>query len=1665
MPKQQLISPIAIDLGAKNTGVYFAHYPAGSSLDRIEKEGKVYQLDSKGYTYLMANRTAARHQRRGYDRRQMAKRLFKLIWCEHFKLEWNKDVQQTIGFLLNRRGFSFLAEEYNVDVLAQFPQKAFDELPDDLKIQQNDSGDYDLAGALTEWANEGEAKVESSYESLNKEPKRVRARIFFVSKTDKLREYCLHRKEGDKIPEEKKANLSRLSKWMLEEWAKEGVQGLPAIPAENTVDLVEYLNNKSAATSELILHSLPNEKDLGQEKGELKKSNWGFEPEKFQMDKANFGETDSPDIKTHLHHLAFALHKIHDELKSGGRHRSRYFEEVKNVLERKDHTHGYLKKFCENLQLGRFRGLKVDGLSKLIGHISNLELKPLRKYFNDEKHKGCDYWDESSLSEKFENWILREWRINPEKDKLKTDGAKYAHKELRNKWESKPGAIVDFWLNADPNWTIPPYQDNNNRRPPKCQSLILNVDFLNRKYADWREWLSELKEIESVRNYLGDYEEQLKNLESGKKRRYFSDKQKGDLRTDSGRRSMAELNARVLQFIFDRVKAEDRLNLNAIYSHAKKIKQDKHKQDDEFVKAARLAKDELDESIEKSDLPQGLTIKPDYGRDDLFPEGSFLHLICKYYKLRQRARDGRIFIHPEYRHVKGRGYESTGRFDDKNHLLAYCNHKPRQKRYQMLGDLAGVLQVSPHNLEQAAGEHIGETADDRLFKWLCNVNGLRANCDRAAKEQKERRGRLKLDIRTVFGLIYYRKQTESPSKKEIKEILKSSKINTAQALYDFCERAKQLCFALTKTLYDDSKQEEWRRELDDNPATAVYLLGQINNIAFKERSGNANTCAVCSTDNAHRMQMVHAANDKDMVARAQRLPAIPTRLIDGAVMRMARIVGGAIARDKWEKIEAELAADKRVCVPIITESNQFEFEPSKDELVKGQRTKPRKGKPLERGGELKIAASKDERIWAAGKGICPYTGESTPKGTGDKDHIIPRSSDRGTLNDEANLIWASDRGNKEVKKDREFSLANLDGEYKKTVFDGKDDAQIKNWIIEQISDGSGEDFKFGKYRSFINLAPEQQTAFRHALFLAGHPLRKKVINAIDNKNRAFVNGTQRYFAEVLANKLYKLAKSKGKARLLSFDYFGVEAKPNSAGDSIYDLRKMHEQYNHRIAGYAKSKDSKQQAYSHLIDAQLAFVIVADAHRGEGGLKLQIGDEVGKGPCDKETGEINGGLLETIRVSDDDFGFESLGRRKAYEVETHHRVLLNSGNKKAVHIGYRIHRDNLIAEKFMPLIRLESGEFRKGFSAENSVEYKSNDFQIINRFLYTSETNQNVWLMKRKEALNFLMDAGRNGLDKNGQRVAKLLDGLIYRTIKKPVSVALTAKQQEKDKEKSKYKTSPDTVSEAIERWDTFINRDEFKKGGVVLPIFSEWNKLKTELENAAPEQPLQVFLQNSKMFGDKHNSNIRSHNKRRKVYSLPVIATIGSIRLQRRAWSGQNVIQTAADESIAKYGLDSKQRPHTVLSKNSIPVKHYSGIPEKLRPEPREWKQIPKENIAAHNSSGDVKIISGKVKHQDTTRCRVKLEVDDIQKLSLPQDKMDWKGKLFRYENVKDLEESVGNEKGGNHYCLSSAWSWFSEPFKLPEDRNEVTVKIVGDAYVVEFTVQKTVEIRRWLLS
>ena len=1123
-----------------------------------------------------------------------------------------------------------------------------------------------------------------------------------------------------------------------------------------------------------------------------------------------------------------------------------------------------------------------------------------------------------------------------------------------------------------------------------------------------------------------------------------------------------------MQFIFDRVKDSDPFKLNEIYSHVKKYRQcQSTKQERE------KAKKQLEEAIKNSELPDILKTNRDYKNEAVFTESSFLHLVCKYYKWRQRAKDGRIFIHPKYRYVKGRGYENTGRFDDRNCLLIYCNHKPRQKRYQMLGDLAGVLQISPQKLKQFIAQKINfsdEDENEKIFHWLDNIRSFKTNCAKAAKEQKDRRGRLKLDIQIIYNLIYHKTKdtrlSDSKKDKQIKQILEKSRVDKAFELYKLCEKTKSLYLKLVNELYDESRQIKVKKELCQNHANAVYFLAQINNIVFKERNGNATTCVVCSMDNAHRMQTGKKEEIEDIRAKAQRLPAISTRIIDGAVMKMARIVGGAIAKDKWEIIKPELEKGNKVCVPIITESNRFEFEPDL-KILKGK-SPDDKDKKYKTFDPLK---DKGNRIKEAGQGICPYTDE--PVGDiGEIDHIIPRSAGWGVLNDEANLIWASAKGNNTVKKEQIFSLEDLKSGYKTKQFKTSD---IEGWIIAQIGDGTREEFKFGKYRSFINLNPNEQKAFRHALFLKrNHPLRNKVIKAIDNRTRTLVNGTQRYFVEVLANNLYKKvlawnAENKDKnidLTLLGFDYFGIEAWDSTRGNGIRDLRKeLVEFYRKDLRKFDKSDgESSQEPYSHLLDAQIAFCMVVCEHQKDGSFKLNL-QENGLGlwsRVDRGTGEIkmdkknktyDASLFNTIQVSEGEceLKLKKLSRRKSYTVETHHRQLIEKGERLDNSISYKIHRDGMIAERFFPLLECSDKELRKGFTKENSASFKG-VFEDIKPFIKKTDNkiqDCNIWIVNKRKVQRFLMDIGYKGADSKEEKIAKILDDLSYQVVKKEISSVL-----------AKRKKPSKTVKEAKERWAECISEKKFTKDKVILPIYNEWEKLKKELEVAEdPEQNLQDFLSKSNFFKNKQISGF--HNKTRKVFSLPTVTGIGNIRIKRKSWNGNNIIQISPEESIAQYGYgyESKQRPHTILSKNSIPKKHYSGMPKSWEPQPLKWIDVPEDDIK------DKKILSAKIKFQDANRCIVKLTTRSIHGLSLPQNKNTWKGKVVRHNSKSNLkEENDKDNRGKYHHCLESDYQWFDKPFGMSKERNNVTLNVCSGGYNVEFTISRTKEIKKWLL-
>ncbi len=1650
MSKKSIISPISIDLGAKNTGVYFTHYEEGSSIENIEKEGKVYILEKDKYTLLMADRTATRHQRRGYDRRQMVKRLFKLIWEKHLNLEWDKDVQQTISFLLNRRGFTFLTEEYDEEALRHFPKEAYKLLPGELKIDADESDEYDFASALAKWTNDGEGKVRERFRT-----------ILLEAYYEKIRKTCLGKKTDDIIKEGiNSVKLGETPKDIFEKI----FYGLPYLTNRmesekytfrndqneeitakynkgGTFNILSFINNNPAKVAVEILETLPQEK-----------KEWLFNPiGNFNFEKNGEKLLDSTkiDAKLHLQHLAYALHKTLNELESGGRHRSKYFDEVRKVL-RNERTKGrkkdgtqigddYIDRFCTKLKSGHYQRMDEEKLSRLICHLSNLELKPLRKYFNDKKHQKSDYWCETRLNKIFDRWILREWRVTREKDKDKAPDKPGDYNKLRKNWgehkKLKPNTVVDFWLETNPFLTIPPYQDNNNRRPPRCQSLILNPISLDKRYPGWQSWLAELKSMQTVTDYLDDFEDQLKNLKSGKGNSYFSDKETKEV-TKSGkkksrqelkagnqeRRALEALDARTLQFIFDRVKANDPLNLNEIYSHAKKWRQ---KQSTEPERQA--AKKKLEKSIKESNLPDGLITDSDYGNEGLFEEGTFLHLVCNYYKQRQRAKAGRLFIHPEYRHSKDRGHVNTGRFDDKNCLLTYCNHKPRQKEYQSFHDIAGVLQVSPAHLQQI----IGGQSSDTLMSWLKEFRGLPKLCQDSADAQKEHRGILKMKM-------------DSAIRGELKK----------DPLYKLNTSLEKIAKEVGKALFAEVEERVLEKKIEK--FRSPFSFAQINNIAFKDRSGNSNTCAVCSIDNAHRMQVVASKTTKESHAKAQRLPAIPTRLIDGAVMRMTRIVGGAIADDKWEKIETELKAGKEVSVPIITESNRFEFEPNLKE-IKGKNLKNTDKENREKGQE-KLASSKNERIKAASQNVCPYTGKELSENiAADRDHIIPRSSEWGTLNDEANLIWASVEGNREVKQDNEFSLANLKSNYKREQFGKRTDEEIKDWIINEIGDGTDENFKFGRYRSFINLTPNQQTAFRHALFLIRHPLREKVINAIDNRTRTLVNGTQRYFAEVIANNLHKKARTIGKQNRLSFDFFGVEAQSNTRGDGIKDLRDEYEKFGLLDEKYSKQKGQKQLPYSHLIDAQLAFAIAADEHRKEGSLKLEIDNYTRLWPVDKSTGEMfQKTIFGSIRIKPEEMKpLEELSRRQAYTVETHHREMIAHNRKPS--INYQIHRDSIFKENFFPILKFKDGTLKKGFNQSNCVDFDAIQFSVLleNHFIHQTSQNEcyEVWNILKENCQQFLMKIGTVGANAQEIKIAKIIDKLAYQTIKKPLEKELSGK----------IPTPPKTVGEALERWDECIREENFKKDGVLLPAYYEWLRFHKCLLEAHKEEDFHDFAKNCSLFIGNQSKN--GHNKVRKVFSLPVKSAIGSIRLQRKSWDKTQIIQVVAEESLAKYGYGGKDRPHTIISKHSVPIKHYTGIPDSWDLEPLEWKEIPVEEVKLSYDQRKNEIKNAKIKNKDAGRCKAKITVSSIENLSLPQDKSSWKGKVICHENERELEDAQGRDRNGNHHCLSSQYKWFDVPFALPNDRREVSIETTSEGIAITFTISKTRKIKNWLIG
>ncbi len=1262
MKNNKVISPISLDVGAKFTGVYYAKYPKKTNMDQIEKQGEVLiynkkddenkKHDEKHYTILLKNRTAKRHQRRGQDRLRFAKRLFVVILEKYFHFSTHEH-QQAIGFFLNRRGFTYLDQDFSRKHLNDIPDQSWEIFKEQIK-NIPEVGEKltkeNLANKIDELTNSEPERIEAIWKQLEE-------KIDYYKSLNNLKELTKPGMDLPPSPSKKKNNNNEISRWILKEVTEK--YNIPFFKdvlekdKNNSIDIKQYLSQESEQNRKSIADLLSIEEN------NLKELKWNFKPYSFDIDK-NQEKLDENDVNTHLHHLCFAFCKINEEMKSGARHRSKFFEEIKYDLKNlQDHSHLYLKKFGTSIT--EHNNLDIDKLYHLICHVSNFELKPLRAYFNSKAHKDGDQWDLEQLTRITSKWFLKYWRVTESKDgKNKLD----KYHELRQAWKEHidKDDIIKFWLATEPVLTIPPYQSMTNRRPPKCQSLVLDADYMDKHYSNWEKWLSLLEKNVN-------YENTLLALISGK-----STKEKVKRLLDE-----KQIKLRRFQLLLDvSKKADEKINnykLNDLWSIYHKIQQNER---DNITDKNKELKKRLKECMANSQLPQELKKSLDFTM-----EGGVGHFLNKYYTRRKRARNGRYFLHQE----------KKGKWIGSENILCMCPHKPRQKQYQMGLDLANIFQISSENFakiikkeeylnpelqgskakgqERARQENMEE---DHVISWLKgkDFQGLKGIGEDSAKLQKEHRGNLKnkLDWAVKLDLSIQSKKLTSEQQKENKDLVKHQ------------NKCEDMANKLAEKLWPKLTIEQKKEKADK--FKSPFSFAQIYNITYKDRSGFSKTCPVCSADNNERMRIL----EDSVTVQASRLPALNIRLIDGAVMRYCSIIARHISHKVWTwHIEENLNNNNHVSVPLILEQNHFEFEPALKELKKLDEKKEKNKQDQDYDYQQKKYEIKKDRIKQDANGICAYSGKYLSDDT-EIDHIIPRVSRYGTLNDEANLICVKTEANKN-KCNEEYSLYNLNSEYKKKIFKGKNDSEITKWI-EEILIGPIKDehnpeaismgersFIFGRYLSFINLNEDQRVAFRHALFLSpGNKIRQKVIDAITNVNRTLVNGTQRYLAQCIADELWHKAKKIEKQKYLSFDYFEYSSRQDVA-NSIYNLRQHYENLHPELLDYTKKKGTSQKEYSHLLDAQMAFLLAINDHQNEGSMGIIF-------PEDQDIKQAK--MFEYSCIP-----FENLHPHKLAGQTNNNRINSETLNKKvnlAKLFSRYLFTENAMGERYKPIIEFD-----------------------------------------------------------------------------------------------------------------------------------------------------------------------------------------------------------------------------------------------------------------------------------------------------------------------------------------------------------------------------------------
>lgn len=1511
--------PISIDMGSTSTGVYTTSYKrlteGVESLEDFKernKKGQGFLINNGNLstsTYDQSARRTFRASRKALKRRKNSKRLALLI-LESLGISLNSQQEESLRFLMNRRGFTYL------EVQAKDQDKI-----------------HNLYHSLEEefFTEEFLGKIEF-YNSLVREKKWVSSDKWNLLKA-LLKENAFPFPALEEEFDLWLVIISFLSQVFSEEREREDSFVLEESLTEALLEVFLSFYNKGK-----YWFALRNDKE---KKGNLR--------EKEELFFSSLSQEQAQvllDIEKKMEGtiLKNSLEAILKEFKEGKRSRERAFNELKeDLLNPKTSAYDLFDQAIKPK-------LTFNEFMNLLANVINLQNRYLRQYFQYGKdypflEKG-DTWESQRAYHLYQKYIKRVFQSHQKEI--------FSYLEA---WEKSPKNDNFAWALTQIPYekTIPPFESNNNRNTPKCSHIYLNyawlVDNLQGREDLLREFSLQLKDL------YPEYAKGLPIFPLGKENKTLLWIREESLIFHR----FLDSTKLLLNVLLQRIQGEGSYNLednlhfliigNLSFSEPEKevLKNLIKKSRLEQIHIKKLEKDIV---FEENGKIQECTLSRAYDIEDssLIKDSPFI--LCNNHPplkgKRKKSYLKKYFSFGEEESVAffealERKYTQQEAKKD-NLKSSHFYHQVNQLK-ELRDSLGNYLNLTYRSCEKKLKDLFQEGTYKVSHKYF------------SEKELLSERGEILISLVTYLSQEFYSVYSKSLTNKGL-EVLSESELSPWKNGGE--------SFGLKV----DKKGYEIQKCFLIHPS---LLLQLIDILLSSHGKGFAKECSCCHSENQWRTSFeAEQEGVEEILIRGQRsLPLskggdIP---FSGKIRRFCDALALRVMKTLFPLLKTEIEGSSSqdslsLHIPLFVEKNSFSFE----EVIGKKKKKKKEAKKEENLSAVQRPLS--AITLSPYKGGLLQEGDIEYDHI--LSRSFSRHKESGLVfNTQVNLIPCTSKENKE-KGSGWVSLDNLNFNHMEQVFGDLakegDYSQVKDFIRNRLDPYFN---KKKRYYNFKRLNEEDKRAFRYVLFTWQEDfltLEEKnwiVFHILKMSATTRVNGTQRYFLQSLKKKweqaLIFYRKEKGlPSGDLNVSFTLLVVDPSDYRKSIFsDFRKN---LRNKISEKEETlkKEEEQKPYSHILDAYLIYnmgYFFLNSRSSQKAMNQMEGIETGLSKSfykekDKEETTFIEEVLECLP--------------KNYQIHFMDSLeIVNS--KKTNKASKPLFKTTFYGERYLPLLISEEG-LGFGFSLENSFlsdkeGFKSPLYSLLYPYIKDKkdlptpqEVGENIsflpsypYLRKfdRVEVQKFLTSRYHDLSFPKGKSLGleEIFYNISYRTTRLSLSPSLPLEELKKIMDKDILKlvvgiSLGDKKDKSIEeffkvKFKSFTikgtqqepNVSLGKQSFLTLPYYRTWTELSKfyqQQKEDTPQECLKKALEKlEESFKRDQKPHFLKHGVKGKKLSLILPTAMGDLRIRRKDNKGKEFFQLF--DSITKtkgFNLSQKTEGNLYFKESSLIFSH-----------------------------------------------------------------------------------------------------------------------------------------------